>query len=122
VRIVEFDSSNADSSDDGTNNLLTVLNFLKTRSEEKNLKPVVSTRSLINMVRNTGHHDFNYDTLIAANENPTVKNMIATMTKDSVELTSNLDSDSVQNKPIQNTDSPVNTVSSMAKRALNKRS
>lgn len=118
MRIVEVTSGN-----DGPYNLLTVLNFLKNRYEEKNLKPVVSTRSLINMVRNTGLRDFNYETLVAFNEDPKIKGLISSLNKDTVELISDLDSDSIQNTDIQNTpDSPANTVQKMAKRAMNKRS
>lgn len=118
MRIVEVTSGN-----DGPYNLLTVLQFLKNRYEEKNLKPVVSTRSLINMVRNTGLRGFNYETLVAFNDDPRIKGMISNLNKDNVELISDLDSDSIQNKDIQNTpDSPANTVQKMAKRAMNKRS
>ena len=118
MRIVEVTSG-----DDGPYNLLTVLNFLKNRYEEKNLKPVVSTRSLINMVRNTGLRDFNYETLVAYNDDPKIKGLISNLSKDTIELKSDLDSDSIQNQEIQNTpDSPANTVQKMAKRAMNKRS
>jgi hypothetical protein len=105
-------------------NLVSVLNFLKNSADKRGLTPKISTASLINMVKNTGQSEFEYGDLVKANEqDSTVKNLIKSFNKDEV-IVSGDNNQTVTNSPdsyagaAQN---PEQTVSSMAKKALNRR-
>ena len=101
-------------------NLMTVLQFLRSRNLEKNVSLKLSTNSLINMVKNTGETSFGYDDLVNASSHPAVKNLIKNFNKDEIIIASDLDGTPDISNP--NADmSPEDTVDSMAKRALNKR-
>lgn len=102
-------------------NLMTVLQFLRSRSIDKNVSLKLSTNSLINMVKNTGQTSFSYDDLVRANTNPAVKNLIKNFNRDEIVLASELDGTPDISNPNANM-SPEDTVSGMSKRALNKRS
>ena len=107
-------------------NLLTALELLQHRYQDKKVPPKISTQSLINLVLNTDK-TFDYDALVAANENnPAVKNLIKSFNKDYVELRSageeDEDSGTTTNTPDGDpSQAPVDTVDSMAKRAAKKR-
>lgn len=115
----------------GDANLITALEFLRTRSQDKHLVPKVRVDSLINMVKNTGHEEFNYEALADAYKtNDIVKNLIASIKDDEtgvkyVYLTKGASEDDLEGSP-EDQDAvktpPEKTVGSMAKRALDKRS
>lgn len=111
--------------------LLTVLEFLRNRSHNKKLTPVISTPSLINMVKNQGGSEsFNYANLEQAQQsNPTVSELIKSLDPEKVTLASFGDeSDASEADQAAAADTktstpdPEKTVGSMAKRALGKRS
>ena len=111
---------------DGDANLVTILQFLRNRSHNKKLTPVISTQSLINMVKNQGGSEwFTYDNLVAAQENnPAVHELIKNLDKEKVTLNGFGDetdaSEVDQAEAAQNHASvsdPQKTVSAMAKRA-----
>ena len=100
-------------------NLLTALELIQHRYKDKDKVPNISTQSLINLVLNTDR-TFDYDALVDAVENnPAVKNLIKSFNKDYVELnTIDADDSTTTVTPDgEATDAPVDTVSSMAKRA-----
>ena len=100
-------------------NLLTALELIQHRYKDKEQVPNISTQSLINLVLNTDR-TFDYDALVDAVENnPAVKNLIKSFNKDYVELnTIDADDSTTTVTPDgEATDAPVDTVSSMAKRA-----
>ena len=100
-------------------NLLTALELIQHRYKNKEQVPNISTQSLINLVLNTDR-TFDYDALVDAVENnPAVKNLIKSFNKDYVELnTIDADDSTTTVTPDgEATDAPVDTVSSMAKRA-----
>jgi hypothetical protein len=100
-------------------NLLTALELIQHRYKDKDKVPNISTQSLINLVLNTDR-TFDYDALADAVENnPAVKNLIKSFNKDYVELnTIDADDSTTTVTPDgEATDAPVDTVSSMAKRA-----
>ena len=105
-------------------NLTTALELIQHRYKDKEQIPNISTQSLINLVRNTDR-TFDYDALVQANENnPAVKNLIKSFNKDTVELnTVNTGEDeaSTTNVGDETTQSPVDTVANMAKRAAKTR-
>ena len=102
-------------------NLTTALELIRYRYKDKKQPPKISTQSLINLILNTDR-TFDYDALLdASKNNSAVKNLIKSIDKDKVELYSadqNVD-DSTFNPP--GTESPVDTVSQMAKQAARKR-
>ena len=101
-------------------NLLTALELIQHRYKNKDKVPNVSTQSLINLVLNTDR-TFDYDALVDAVENnPAVKNLIKSFNKDFVELNplgAEGDETTTVTPDGEATDAPVDTVSSMAKRA-----
>ena len=109
---------------DANANLVTALELIRHRYRDQKQSPKISTSSLINLILNTDKN-FNYDSLVAANEeNPAVKNLIKSFNKDYVELIP-IDSQETRapttNVGDQPTQAPVDTVSSMAKRAAKQR-
>lgn len=106
-------------------NLLTALELIQHRYKDKEQLPKISTQSLINLVRNTDR-TFDYDGLTQANEtNPAVKNLIKSFNKDFVELNpvqpAEDDEETTTNIGDETTNSPVDTVANMAKRAAKTR-
>ena len=108
-------------------NLVTALELLRHRSQDKSAPATISTQSLINLVLNTDH-TFDYESLVDANENnPAVKNLIKSFNQDQVVLAplhGNEDEPTTTNTDgvDQNTfQAPVDDVSSMAKRAAKTR-
>lgn len=118
-------------------NLMPVLQFLKNRSEDKELAPKLRTDSLIQLVKNAGDSTFNYQALVTAHENDdAVKEMIKSFNEDEIILKSDFDrsgSSSDSGGETHGDDSsdeegghggpedPTVTVDKMAKRAANKR-
>ena len=104
--------------------LVSVLNFLKSSADKRGLTPKISTPSLINMIKNAGQTAFEYADLVKANEaDPTVKNLIKSFNKDEV-IVAGDNSQTVTNAPDSYagaSQNPEQTVSSMAKKALNRR-
>ena len=112
-------------------NLVTVLEFLRNRAHNKKLTPVISTGSLIAMVKNLGGGEyFNYAALVAAQErNPSVGELIKSLDREKVTLQpfgDETDASEVEKAEANKTKTakinPEKTVGAMAKRALNKRS
>ena len=108
-------------------NLLTALELIRHRYNDRDQLPKISTQSLINMVLNTDR-TFDYDALVSANENnPAVKNLIKSYNKDYVELRSSGDEPDEEDVTTTNTpdgdpsQNPVDTVDNMAKRAAKTR-
>jgi len=104
-------------------NLITALELIQHRYKDQDKIPKISTQSIINLVLNTDKN-FDYNALIQANNNPTVKNLIKTFNKDYVELHSltDISDQTTTNTPTgQSTTAPVDTVSKMARRAGKKR-
>lgn len=106
-------------------NLVTALELVRNRYKDRDVNPKISTQSLINLVLNTDR-TFDYDALVSANEtNPAVKNLIKSFNKDTVELHSSdeMETDATTTNPPEGdpTKAPVDTVSSMARRAANER-
>jgi hypothetical protein len=110
-------------------NLVTALELLRHRSQDKSASATISTQSLINLVLNTDR-TFSYDALVDANENnPAVKNLIKSFNQEQVvlaPLTGNTDdvdattanTDAAEQNTFQ---APVDDVTSMAKRAAKTR-
>ena len=115
---------------EGDSNLVTILQFLRNRSHNKKITPIISTPSLINMVKNQGGSEwFTYDNLVAAQDNnPAVRELIKNLDKEKVTLNGFGDetdaSEVDQAEAAQNHTSisdPQKTVSAMAKRAASNR-
>ena len=123
MRLREFAGENNSAPE---SNLVTALELLRHRSEDKSIPASISTKSLINLVLNTDK-TFSYDALVDANENnPAVKNLINSFNKDQVilaPLTGEEDSTTTNTDgtPQDTFQAPVDDVSSMAKRAAKTR-
>ena len=124
MRLREFAGENNSAPE---SNLVTALELLRHRSQDKSTPATISTQSLINLVLNTDK-TFSYDALVDANENnPAVKNLIKSFNKDQVILAplTGEDDDSTTtntNGATQDTfQAPVDDVSSMANRAAKTR-
>jgi hypothetical protein len=124
MRLREFAGENNSAPE---SNLVTALELLRHRSQDKSTPATISTKSLINLVLNTDK-TFSYDALVDANENnPAVKNLIKSFNKDQVilaPLTGEDDDSTTTNTDgaTQNTfQAPVDDVSSMANRAAKSR-
>ena len=102
-------------------NLVTALELIRQRYNDKEQPPKISTQSLINMVLNTDKN-FSYDALVSANDNnPAIKNLIKRYNRDYVELRGADEVEDEEGYNTPNTDAPVDTVPKMAKRAAKKR-
>ena len=116
-------------SKDSDANLLTVLQFIRNRSHNKKITPVISTGSLINMVKNQGGSEwFNFDNLVAAQQgNPAVAELIKKVDQDQVTLNGfgdEVDAEEVEQaepETSSKTPDPEKTVKAMAKRAASNR-
>ena len=123
MRLTEFVHSPKNTPE---SNLVTALELLRNRYDDRGKSPKISTQSLINMVLNTDK-TFDYDALVAANENnPAIKNLIKSFNNDYVTLRSademEDDNETTTNTPDGNaSQNPVDDVSSMAKRAAKTR-
>ena len=123
MRLREFAGENNSAPE---SNLVTALELLRHRSQDKSTPATISTQSLINLVLNTDK-TFSYDALVDANENnPAVKNLIKSFNKDQVilaPLTGEEDSTTTNTDgtPQDTFQAPVDDVSSMAKRAAKTR-
>jgi methyltransferase-like protein len=125
------DDSTPSHSVEDDSSLVTTLEFLRNRAHNQKITPVISTRSLINMVNNMGGSEFfNYENLKAAQEqNPVVKELIKNLDRDKVTLKTFGDEidapeseESAMDSDPGTTPSPELTVKKMAKRALGNRS
>ena len=126
MRIDEVSGSPA-----GDANLVTILQFLRSRAHNKKLTPIISTQSLINMVKNQGGSEyFTFDNLVAAQENnPAIGELIKNLDREKVTLNgfgdesdaSAVDQDQ-SNKDQVKTPDPEKTVKAMAKSAMANRS
>lgn len=113
-------------------NLLTALELIRFRYQDKNQLPKISTQSLISMVVNTDK-TFDYQSLVQANEsNPAVRNIIKNFNRDYVELNpignepaeddTEEELDTITNTPAGNiATEPVIDIGDMAKRAAKQR-
>jgi len=114
----------------GDANLITTLEFLRNRAHDSHVQPRVRADSLINLVQTTGEQQFTLDNLLAAySDNEQIKGLIKDI-KDNesgvkyVYLTPFADDDeeaAIGDEMAPRT-APENTVNSMAKSALAKRS
>ena len=128
MRIVEVAGGLPDSDD----NLVTTLEFLRNRAHNKKLTPVISTQSLINMIKNQGGSEFfGFENLMRAQEtNPAVRDLVKNIDKEKVTLNGfgdETDADSIEQADTNSgtppgQPDPQKTVKSMAKSALAKRS
>lgn len=122
MRLREFASDN----NTPESNLVTALELLRHRSQDKSAPATISTQSLINLVLNTDR-TFSYNALVDANENnPAVKNLIKSFNQDQVilaPLTGEEDSTTTNTDSVDQTtfQAPVDDVTSMAKRAAKTR-
>ncbi len=124
MRLREFAGENNSAPE---SNLVTALELLRHRSQDKSTPATISTKSLINLVLNTDK-TFSYDALVDANENNSaVKNLIKSFNKDQVilaPLTGEDDDSTTTNTDGATQDTfqaPVDDVSSMANRAAKSR-
>lgn len=114
----------------GDNNLVTILQFLRSRAHNKKLTPVISTQSLINMVKNQGGSEyFTFDNLLKAQEmNPAIRELIKNLDRNEVTLngfgdeTDASEVDQANAEGDKSTADPQKTVKAMAKSALANRS
>lgn len=95
-------------------NLSALLSLLQSRVNDQKASPKIRTQSLINMMQKLGM-TFSYDSLVAANNQEEIKNLIKSFNKD--EIIIKTDSDGVSS---DNTDADVSadTVEKMAKSAI----
>jgi hypothetical protein len=114
----------------GDNNLVIILQFLRSRAHNKKLTPVIGTQSLINMVKNQGGSEyFTFENLLKAQEmNPAVKELIKNLDRNEVTLngfgdeTDASEVDQANAQGDKSTADPEKTVKAMAKSALANRS
>jgi hypothetical protein len=114
----------------GDNNLVTILQFLRSRAHNKKLTPVISTQSLINMVKNQGGSEyFTFDNLLKAQEmNPAINELIKNLDRNEVTLNGFGDETDASEVDQENaagdksTADPQKTVKAMAKSAMANRS
>jgi len=112
--------------DDSENeDLITILLYLKERSEDDAESATLRTDSVIQLVRNAGRSMFDYHALTSAFESDeAVKNLIKTFSKDEITLKS--DNDDSEDETFDNEEdqamNPEDTVQNMAQSAANKRS
>ena len=116
---------------DSDANLVTILQFLRSRAHNKKLTPIIGTQSLINMIKNQGGSEFfTYDNLVNAQEkNSAVGELIKNLDREKVTLNGFGDEsdasevDKAQSSKDQTTTpNPEKTVKAMAKSALANRS
>ena len=102
--------------------LLTVLQYMRSRSHDQDQVGELSTDAIINMVRNTGV-PFDFQALVDANENDdAVKELVKSFNRKTITLSAFGDETEVNNDEANvNNDGDGKEVSRMAKRALNKR-
>lgn len=101
--------------------LLTVLQYLRSRSHDQDQVGTVSTNSVINMVRNTGV-PFDFQALVDANENDdAVKELIKNFNRKTITFRAFGDETEVSNDEVPVSNQGGDKVDQMAKRALNKR-
>ena len=97
--------------------LLTILDYLRHKYKRSGEPATFNTETIINMMRNAGDHSFDYESLVAAHEaSPAIQNLIKNFNQDTVDL-----SGSSVIEPRIKLD-PEQTVDTMAKRALGRRS
>lgn len=114
----------------GDNNLVTILQFLRSRAHNKKLTPVIGTQSLINMVKNQGGSEyFTFDNLLKAQEmNPAINELIKNLDRNEVTLNGFGDETDASEVDQENaagdksTTDPQKTVKAMAKSAMANRS
>jgi type II secretory pathway component PulC len=127
MRLFEFDETSGTSDA----NLITALELLRNRYKDSGKPAIIGTQSLINMVLNTDKN-FSYSSLVSANENPAVKNIIKSFNREKVILNTTDDEAEVTDATTTNPrdvdtsnpatfQQPVDDVSSMAKRAAKDR-
>lgn len=137
MRLNEFSTKEIDEvlEDDadsrGDANLITALEFLRNRSHDRHLVPKVRVDSLINMVKGTGHNEFNLDNLLGAfKTNESVKSLIKDIKDDEhgvkyvylKQFSDDTSNDSPTLASGSRAANPEKTVDAMAQRALTKRS
>ena len=114
----------------GDANLITTLEFLRNRAHDTHVQPRVRADSLINLVQKTGEQQFTLENLLDAySDNENIKALVKDIKDDSTGVKyvylqpfaddSELASVGDENAPRT---APENTVNSMAKSALAKRS
>ena len=127
MRANEFIIENTDiTPSSGYTNIATAISLLQNHINQAGLSPKISTNLLIKLIQNTGIDNFDYASLLDANDNePAVKNLIKNITPETVTLVSTTDTDSeVVNNPDTSTPvspNPEAIVGNMAKSALKRR-
>jgi hypothetical protein len=125
MKIREIIREDADDSDSDNAELIQTLLFLKQRYEDKGMPPEFSTSSVLQSVQNLSGVRFSYGDLVAAHESDeAVKNLIKSVSKDSISLTTDADEDDdfTADDDNQAEQDPEAVVGGMAKKALNNRS
>ena len=126
MRLREFQSDQTKS--DLEAHILTVLEFLRTRSHNDKLLPSISTGSLIGMVNNTSGFNLDPQTLMSmVKSNDGIKNLVKSIDAQTIHLKPFGDEPGAENN-VAYTNSgskakdPTKTVDAMAKRASDLRS
>jgi hypothetical protein len=123
MKIREIIREDSDSGSDNAN-LIQALLFLKQRYEDKGMPPEFSTSSVLQSVQNLSGVSFRYGDLVAAHESDdAVKNLIKSVSKDSITLKTDADEDEdFEADNDQSEMDPEAVVGGMAKKALGNRS
>lgn len=114
MRLFEFDSNIP-----ALPNLLTVLQHYIERISEEGSEAKFKTVAVINAVKNTGAH-FDYETLVAANEEPAVQELIKNFNQDEITLMTGDASTDMTTNTQGDAKEPADTVASTAASAATK--
>ena len=105
----------------GSSVLLTTLELLRNHADDKESSPVLSTDSLLQLMKNSGVM-FDYDSLVNAYKTePAVKELIKSFNKDSITLHTDISDEFSMDSDGNNMDLGTDTVARMAHKALAKR-
>ena len=104
--------------------VLMVLGQIQAKIIEKGMSGEVPTKMVINYIKNAGIAGFGYDNLLKANEElPAMKEILKNITPETVTVVTGTTQsvDNPQDFGKQSAENPEQTVSNMAKSALNRR-
>lgn len=109
---------------DRDSNIVTVLSLIQDKVKRNELKAEMPTQFVLRMIRNTGLGTFDFQDLMAANnEFDAIQNILKQLNKDTITFVSDDNEETVTNtQDIQAAaDNPQQTVSNMAKQAAARR-
>jgi hypothetical protein len=128
MRAVEFifegDEESSSNPIDQFADVLMVLGQIQAKIIEKGMSGEVPTDMVINYIKNAGIDGFGYDDLLKANEElPAMKELLKNITPETVTVVTGTTQtvDNPQDFGKQSAENPEQTVSNMAKSALNRR-